>query len=182
MGQLSGGQDGNSVVGSAEVGHAHQSSDGELCASLPTDMAGQLLDDEVDAAIVPYQLQHASSQQGDYDELTHAQYAFAHGLKPSQNGHIGAETDEACGNQAQKQHSHHIHAQQGSDEYQQVGNHLHPLDRSYLGSGIQGETLHEVDAKHDEGGWQHDEDVHAELIAHLAVLCGGSGNGGIADE
>ena len=49
---------------------------------LALDVAGEAGDDEVDAAVVAYQFEHAACQQCDDDEFAHAGDARAHGSEP----------------------------------------------------------------------------------------------------
>ena len=52
LGYGAGGDDGNGVVGGAEIGDADQGGDAEFGSPLAADVAGQPGDDEVDAAVV----------------------------------------------------------------------------------------------------------------------------------
>ena len=89
LGYGAGGDDGNGVVGGAEIGDADQGGDAEFGSPLAADVAGQPGDDEVDAAVVADGLEHASGQQGDDDELAHAGDARSHGSEPVEEGGTG---------------------------------------------------------------------------------------------
>ena len=183
MGQLSGGQDGNSVVGSAEVGHAHQSSDGELCASLPTDMAGQLLDDEVDAALLTYQFQHASCHHRHNNQLTHRENAFPHRSKPAVDIEgTCQEADDSREYQSQHEYAHNVHAEGGGDEYGEVGDDLHPFHVAHLLRHAQPAAHEQIDRQNDGGGGHYDEEVDAELVGQAATLRLRGHDGGVGDK
>ena len=64
LGYGAGGDDGNGVVGGAEIGDADQGGDAEFGSPLAADVAGQPGDDEVDAAVVADGFEHASRPAG----------------------------------------------------------------------------------------------------------------------
>ena len=74
--------DGDGVVCGAEVSYAHQGGDAQFRSSLSFDVISDVVEDEVNAAVVAYQFEHTSRQEGDNDELAHADDAFTHGSEP----------------------------------------------------------------------------------------------------
>ena len=181
-GNGTGGDDGDGVVGRTEVGDAHQGGDAQFGSPFPADVAGEAGDDEVDAAVVAYQLEHASGQQGDDDELAHARDTRAHGAEPVEERHAGEETDEACRHDAQHQDEHDVDASHGGTQHDEVGQYLEPLNGFGLRRGGDAQPLVNVEAQYHDGGGHYDEAVHAELVCHDAVLRAGRSDGGVGNE
>ena len=89
-------------------------------------MACQPFNDEVDASLLFDNLQQTTRHHGDDNEFAHAQYAVTHSLHPSEDVKRSvADAYESRQHDAKSEYSHHVHAENGSDKYYQVGNHLH---------------------------------------------------------
>ena len=182
LGYGAGGDDGNGVVGGAEIGDADQGGDAEFGSPLAADVAGQPGDDEVDAAVVADGFEHASGQQGDDDELAHAGDARSHGSEPVEEGGAGIDTDNSGREDAQQQYQHDVDACYGRTQYDEVGDYLYPLDGLYLWWGRDGQSLKDIDAQYDKCCRYHNHKVDAELVPHHAVLRLGRCNGGVGYE
>ena len=182
LGYGAGGDDGNGVVGGAEIGDADQGGDAEFGSPLAADVAGQPGDDEVDAAVVADGLEHASGQQGDDDELAHAGDARSHGSEPVEEGGTGIDTDNSSREDAQQQYQHDVDTCYGRAQHDEVGDYLYPLDGLHLGRGGDGQSLKDVDAQHDKRCGDYNHEVDAELVPHHAVLRLGRCNGGVGYE
>ena len=124
LGYGAGGDDGNGVVGGAEIGDADQGGDAEFGSPLAADVAGQPGDDEVDAAVVADGLEHASGQQGDDDELAHAGDARSHGSEPVEEGGAGIDTDNSSREDAQQQYQHDVDTCYGRAQHDEVGDYF----------------------------------------------------------
>lgn len=87
------GDDGNGVVGGADVDQTHQCCDAIFGSTLSVDVAGEAIDDVADASIVAYHRKHAACQEGHDDEFAHAHHSVCHAAKPSE--HIVGSTPDA---------------------------------------------------------------------------------------
>ena len=97
------GDEGNGVVGRAEVGQHHEQGDSQLGTALTADAAGEHADEPVYTAIMPYEGKHAACQEGDDDELAHAHDALVHGTHPAHEAETTANhTDDTCQKDADK--------------------------------------------------------------------------------
>lgn len=84
-GQRAYGDDGDGVVGSTEIGQAHQGGNAQLGSPFAFYPLGQSLDDVCHSSVETYQFQHASGHQGDDDEFSHAGDTGPHGTEPSED-------------------------------------------------------------------------------------------------
>ncbi len=182
LGYGAGGDDGNRVVGGAQIGDADQGGDAEFGSPLAADVAGQPGDDEVDASVVADGFEHASGQQGDDDKLAHAGDARSHGSEPVEEGGAGINADNSSGEDAQQQYQHNVDACYGHTQHDEVGDYFYPLDALYLRRGGDGQSLKDIDAQHDKCCRYHNHGVDAELVPHHAVLRLGRCDGGVGYE
>ena len=142
-----------------------------------------MLDDVGQATVVADEFEHARSQQGDDDELAHAGHALAHGTHPVDSGAAAFNSGHnAGGNDAEDEHFHDVHAAEGGDEHEQVGQHFEPL--GFLRDFHRGEVPAQghIEHQHEHGCGADDGEVCLEFILHGAALGAGGGNGGIRNE
>ena len=176
--------DSHGVVSGSAVAERDHSGNAHLSGLVALHDLAQLLDDPLDTAVLGDQLRHTAAQQGQEEDLVHAAEAVVNSL--SETGQIdsaGGDAHDTGSEDADGQHQEHVHADQSQDQNQQIGNNLDEAvgQVADLGNGLG--TAH--DQQHhdgDQSGRQSGEEVHAELITHLAVLAAGSGDGGIGDH
>ena len=105
------GDEGNGVIGGAEVGKDDEQGDGELGSALTIDAAGEYADEPVNTAIVAYEGQHTASQEGDDDEFAHAHDTLAHGTHPAHEVEAAAyHANATCQEDADEEHHEDVHA------------------------------------------------------------------------
>ena len=173
--------DGDRVVGRAEIGQGDQAGDAEFRSAPAPDVGRDFSDDVRNAAVEADQSQHTAGQQGDDDQLTHAGHAAAHGAEPGHEGKIPhAYSDKPRGEQPQRQNGHHVDPGQRCHQNQQVGEYLHPFN----GSVRHGGRLHVPAQEHIAGqgqqrGGKHHLHVGPEFVPHGAALRAGGGDRGI---
>ena len=134
-------------------------------------MPGHATDDEIDAALLFYELEHSSCHHGDDDKLAHADDTVAHRLHPSEDiERASKQTYDSCEDDAESEHSHNIHSEDSGDEYCEVGDNLHPLYVGYMLRGTYARAHEDIDDEDDYRCRYDDERVDAELIREAASL------------
>ena len=129
-------------------------------------------------------LRHTAAEQGQEEHLVHAGEARPDVLGKAEDiQRAGGQTHDAGSEDADGQDQEHVHAHQSQDQNQQIGHDLDDavLQHAHLGHHV-GTTHDQQHDDGDDGGRQGDEEVHAELIAHLAALAAGGGDGSIGDH
>ena len=177
------GDDGNGVVGGADIDEAGEGSDAEFTASFAVNALCECLDDEVNAAVVADDFEHAACQDGHDDEFCHAHHALVHGGKPPEEV-VGAEgdADDAREDDADGEHQKHVHAADGKDDDGEVGEDEPEVHVARLGWRADALAEEVIDNQHDDRHRGDDADVDTELVSHAAPLCLGGDDGGVADE
>ena len=146
-------------------------------------MGRKTTNDVVDAAVGPDNLEHAASHHGNDDELTHANYALAHGIEPTIKAIVSLSyADDAAQDNAGDQHSHHIETTDGSDPHGQIRNDAQVVDMRHMSRNGKVQAHKGVNDKHNNDSRCHNHTVDFELIAHLAALCLSGHNGSIGDK
>ena len=102
FGYRSGGNDGDGIVGSAEVGDADEGGDAQFGSAFAGDVACEAGDNEVDPAVIADCFQHSACQQSDDDKFAHTRDTRPHGAEPVEEGsaytRIYTVKDACCGN------------------------------------------------------------------------------------
>lgn len=177
------GDEGDGVVGGAEVGQDDEQGDGGLGTALAADAAGEHADEPVDAAIVAYEGEHAAGEEGDDDEFAHAHDALAHGAHPAHEVEAATgHADNAGQHDTDEEHDEHVHAHDGEDEHGKVGNDLVPLEQGHIGGNLYALAQDDVEHEDDEGRGGGEVDVGLELIVHADALSLRGHDGGVGDE
>ena len=182
-GQRSYAQDGDGVVGGAEVSQHYQGCHAELGTSATLDAVAEYLHEPVDASGQPNDLHESCCHEGDYDEFAHAHDAVVHGTQPSEGRQRPAvEADDAGQERRRGQDEHHVHAAQGCHYYIYIRYNGRVGDGAYLvGFHADGRQTG-VESQTDEGCGQGYADVGAELVLHPASLRLSGNNGCVGDE
>ena len=182
-GDVADGDDGDGVIGGAEVGEGCHEGDAGFSAPAPTDAGGEVADDVVEAAVVADEFEHAGGEEGDDDELAHAGHALSHGADPVHEGAGGAdEGDGSCGKESEDEDFHDVHAAEGGAEDEEVGEDFEPLGFLGDGDGCEFPAQDDVEQEDEEGCREDDGKVGLEFVLHGAALGAGGGDGGIGDE
>ena len=125
FGNASNGEDGYCIVGGAHIHHADECRYRQFGATLALDVARHLANQEVDTAIGTNNLQQSASHHGDNDQFTHVHDTRSHTSKPSIQV-VGAvdHADNTSQQDADNQDCHHVHAENGTDEDDKIGDYL----------------------------------------------------------
>ena len=159
------------IVCRTHVGYYYQSGDAHLGSALAVYMLQQKAGDELNSAVVSYQFQHSAGKQGYYYKFAHAQDAVAHAAEPRKYRKLSRnQSDNACEDDAEKQHNHHVHAEDNGYQYGKIRYDIKPFNVWNLLRRMDVETKHDVRNHYDDGGRHHDSEVDLELVAHLAAL------------
>ncbi len=183
FGYGAGGDDGDGVVGGADVDEAGEGSDAEFASAFAVNVAGECLDDEVDASVVADDFEHAACQDGHDDEFGHSHHAFVHGREPAEKV-VGSDgdADDACEDDADGEDQEHVDSADGEHDDCQIGQHEPEVDGVDVGWCVGVFAQKVVNDEHEYSDWGHDADVDVELVFHAASLCLGGHDGGVADE
>jgi len=181
--------DSHRIVRRTQIGKQYQQADAAF-ARLHRGLGGKLpgqpvhaLQQPADTAVVTHELPEAAHQHGEHHDLVHAHKTAVNILAPLDEriaAHRG-NTHRAGKHDARQQHDEHVHARERHDQNSEIRDNADKLILLVLdhlprspGKPQQGQR--------DERRGQGDEQVHAELVLHLAALRAGGGNGRIRDH
>ena len=129
------------------------------------------------------ELGDAAAEQGQEKDLAHAGEAVPDRLGKGENGQIAPEdADKAGGENADGQRQEYVHADDGQDQHQHIGEDLDEHKGPGLHDGGIAPADQEQDCQGDEGGGQGDKEVHPELVLQGHPLGPGGGDGGVGDH
>ena len=180
LGNASHGDNGNGIVGCAEIDKRDESCNSQFGTPLGGNVARESFNDIVDTSVVLDDFQQASSHHRNDNQFAHALDTIAHGAKPSEHiiRAIGY-SDNARQDDAQRQYSHDVHTENGRDENGKIGNDLGVGNLRKVVGRMDACAQEDVSHQHKECCWNDDERIDAELIAEFATLCGGGHNRGV---
>ena len=121
--------DGDRIVGRAEVGQGNQPGNAEFRAAPAADMGRNFSDNIRDASVETDDGQYAAGQQSDDDQFSHAGHAAAHGLEPGHEGEIPhADANQSRCKEPHGQNGHDVDSGQGRHQHEQIGKYFHPFN------------------------------------------------------
>ena len=141
--------------------------------------------------MVADELAQAADEHGQDHDLVHAGEALVDVLSPAEQA-VGHDLAFSAGDAAEQAHQtaeqnargqddEGVEPGQGQHQHGHVGQDADQLEvvQGHFGAarGREPEQGHG-----EQGGGQDDEEVHAELVAHLAALGAGGGDGGVRDH
>ena len=135
------------------------------------------------ATVVTDDFQQSAGHHGDDDEFPHADNALTHGLHPSE--HVIRplyHTDGTRQQNAQCQHRHHVHTENGHYQDDEIGEHFQQFDVVHVGWRRHTLSHEDVNHQYDYCGGNDDERVDAELVGELTALRLSGHDGGITDK
>ena len=101
LGNGAGSDDGDGVVGCADINKAYKTGDGSLCSTTTVDTLGEFVDEVIDSTHRPYHFEHTCRQHRHDDNFAHTIDADTKGPHPSKE----VVTTINCTNHSGKQES-----------------------------------------------------------------------------
>ena len=173
--------DGDRIIGRAEVGQGNQPGNAEFRAAPAADMGRNFSDNIRDASVETDDGQYAAGQQSDDDQFSHAGHAAAHGLEPGHEGEIPhADANQSRCKEPHGQNGHDVDSGQGRHQHEQIGKYFHPFNGDIrCGGGLHVPSEQDVAGQGQQSGGERHLYVGPEFVPHGAALRTGGGDRGV---
>ena len=176
-------EDSHRIVGGADVHQTDEGADAEFGTVRGVDAPSHMSQQEIDAAIRANEFQEACCHDSHQNHFAHANHAVAEVIHPAEEAEGAApHADDARQEDAQEQDQNDVQAHQRDDDDDDIRQNQQEVNgmRFLEDLGVFAEEI--IDDEHQEGDGQHQSEIGAELVLHLAPLALGGGDGGVADE